>query len=260
MGNYYYLAASLPLLEFPKVPEGMSSLALRNMLHENISPGDRKKVSSLYLYVDLCNIKSLFGEEEIDTRGNLDEEQLEEALLHGMFFPEYVFDFLKTYENRKERLRNFPGLLARFFREESEKERGFLRSYFTFERELRLVLTGLRAKMADRDLLKELQWEDPTDSFVLQIASQKDSDRYDPPAEYEEVKEIMLRYRKDPLEQNKEISEYRFRKVGELTEADSFSVDFILGYAVRLMLCEYWQSLDEKRGKTVLSTFKKSES
>jgi transposase len=259
MGNYYYLASSLPLLEFPVLPEDISSASIRESLEMNLSKEDWKRVQSLYVFVDLSNIKPLFGEEEIDHRGNLDEKALEDALLHQTFFPIYVFDFLQKYETREERLKNFPAILSQFFREETEKEKGFLQKYFSFERELRLVLLAIRAKKLNRDLLKELQFEDVTDSFVLHILSQKDADQYDPPMEYKEVKELLDLHGSDPLEQNKAIAGYRFRKINEMEEDKPFSIDFLLAYLAQLMILEYWSGLSEDQGKVILSTFKKSE-
>lgn len=259
MGNYYYLASALPSMEFPVLLGEMGSVSLRNALEMNLSQEDRIKVESLYSFVDLSNIKFLFREEEIDPMGNLDEKALEDALLNQSFFSLYVFDFLQKHETREDRIRNFPALLSQFFREETEKQKGFLQSYFSFERELRLVLLGLRAKKLHRDLLKELQFEDLSDPFVMQILSQKDAEQYEPPAEYKEVKELLDACGSDPLEQNKAIAAYRFRKVKEMGEGDSFSIDYILSYLVQLMIVEYWNGLDSERGQTILSTFKKSE-
>ncbi|MES2199303.1 MAG: DUF2764 family protein [Chlamydiota bacterium] len=259
MGNYYYLASSLPPLEFPILPDDIGSVSLRASLEMNLSTEDKKKVQALYVFVDLSNIKPLFGEEEIDPRGNLDEKGLEESLLHQSFFPLYVFDFLQKYETREEKLRNFPALLAQFFREEAETETGFLQKYFSFERDLRLVLLGFRAKKLHRDVSKELQFEDLSDPLVLQILSQKDADLYEPPVEYKEVKELLDSVGGDPLAQNKAIASYRFRKIKEMGEEKSFSVDWILAYLAQLMIVEYWNGLDKEKGQTILSTFKKSE-
>lgn len=257
MGQYYYLAASLPPLEFPTLPTGLSYLSLRSSLEANLPKKDYKKVQSLCLLIDLLNIKTIFEEEEIDTRGNLLEEELDDALLTGTFFPEYVFDFLQKHETLPERLHNFPALLAQFFREEEEKEEGFLKKYFSFERELRLVLLAIRSKMAHRDLVKELQFEDGTDSFVLHLLAQKDAEQYEPPMEYKEVKELIAAANGDPWEQNKAITEYRFRMVQQMVEAETFSIDSMLSYLVQLMLIEYWHELSREKGQIILSTFKK---
>lgn len=259
MGNYYYLTSSLPPLEFPVLPEGVGSVFLRVDLETNLSEEDRKRVESLYLFVDLSNIKLLFGEEEVDPRGNLDEKELDEALLYQSFFPLYVFDYLQKYETRKERLKNFPALLAQFFREEAETQKGFIQKYFSFERELRLVLLGFRAKKLHRDLGKELQFEDLADPLVMQILSQKDAEQYEPPVEYKEVKELLDLSGSDPLEQNKAIAGYRFRKIKEMGENNPFSIDWLLAYLAQVMIVEYWNGLDKEKGQTILSTFKKSE-
>ena len=257
MGDYYYLGASLPPLEFPVLPSHLSCLSLKGDLQANLSSKDYKKVQSLCLLIDLLNIKTIFEEEEIDNRGNLVEEELDEALLTGTFFPDYVFDFLQKHESLAERLRNFPFLLAEFFREEEKKEEGFLQKYFSFERELRLVLLAIRSKIAKRDLVKELQFEDGTDSFVLQILAQKDSEQYEPPMEYKEVKDLVMGSQGDPWEQNKAITAYRFQKVQEMVEAKAFSIDTLLSYLVQLMLIEYWHELSREKGQIILGTFKK---
>lgn len=258
MGNYYYLMSSLPPLQFPFLPEGLGSISLKHSLEMDLLKEDLKKVRSLYLFVDLLNIKPLFEEEEIDPRGNLNEKDLDEALLDKSFFPTYVFDFLQKHETREERLKYFPFLLAEFFREESSKQSGFLQKYFTFERELRLVLVGFRAKKLHRDLVKELQFEDVADPFVLQILAQKDADEYEPPEEYKEVKELLSSCEADPTEQNKAIAGYRFKKVQEMVEGNEFSIDSLLAYLVQLMIVEYWNALDKEKGQIILSTFKKS--
>ena len=65
MSNYYYLAASLPPLEFPSFPD-ISSVELKDSLRLNLSKKDFKKVEVLRLFVDINNIRPLLLEEEID--------------------------------------------------------------------------------------------------------------------------------------------------------------------------------------------------
>jgi hypothetical protein len=257
MSNYYYLAASLPPLEFPKKPD-VSVASLRSSLDLNLSKEDAKKVESLRLFVDILNIRPLLQEQEIDLKGNLGERDLNEALLDKVFLPEYVFDFLEDHETLAEKLRDFSSLLAQFFVEEGGKQKGFLHRFFAFEREWRLVILALRAKVLHRDLIKELQFEDSSDPFVMQILSQKDSDEYEPPAEYKEVKEFFEASGSDPVEQNKACAMYRFYKIEEMKEGGQFSIDGILAYLAQLMIIESWNELDKVKGKLVLDTFKTS--
>ncbi|MCX6990108.1 MAG: DUF2764 family protein [Chlamydiae bacterium] len=257
MSNYYYLATTLPPLEFPSVPD-ISFESLKESLSLNLSEKDLEKVEVLRLFVDINNIRPLLLEEEIDSRGNLTEKDLDEALLVQDFLPEFVFDFLDKYDTLPEKLKHFSELLSKFFTEEIPKQKGFLKEYLTFEREWRLVILALRAKIANRDVAKELQFEDFNEPIVSQILAQKDAEQYDPPVEYKELKEKFLACGTDPWQQNKMLSEYRFSRIEEMVKKGQFSIQAILAYIAQLMIVEYWNELDEERGKVILDTFKSS--
>lgn len=257
MSNYYYLAASLPPLEFPSVPD-ISFDVLRESLRLNLSRKDMQKVEALRLFIDISNVRPLLLEEEIDPRGNLSEKELDEALLVRDFLPEYVFDFLDKYDTLADKLKHFSEVLSHFFAEEIPEQKGFLKEYFTFEREWRLIVLALRAKAAKRDVAKELVFEDYHDPIVAQILAQKDSDQYEPPVEYKDLKEKFLACGPDPWQQNKMLSEYRFTRIQDMLTEEQFSMDAILAYLAQLMIVEYWNELDEQRGKVILDTFKSS--
>jgi hypothetical protein len=257
MGNYYYLAASLPPLEFPSMPD-VSFVSLREALKLNLSKSDLKKVETLRLFIDISNIRPLLLEEEIDPRGNLEEKELDEALLVHNLLPGYVFEFLDQHETLADKLKYFPELLARFFAEEIPKQTGFLKAYFTFEREWRLVVLALRAKKMKRDLIRELQFEDVFDPFVAHILAQKDAESYEPPIEYKDLKDILHACGPDPWEQNKAIAAYRFNKIQEMIGEAQFSIDWILAYLAQLLIIEYWNELDAAKGQMILDTFKTS--
>jgi hypothetical protein len=148
-------------------------------------------------------------------------------------------------------------LLAWFFNHEIPKRKGFLRAYLTFEREWRLVLLALRAKQLGRDVAKELQFEDPTDPLVAHILAQKDSETYDPPLEYVELKELIASCYADPWAEHRAFAEYRFRKIDEIAEkGELFAIDQVLRYMAQLMIIEDIDALDSSRGNMILDTFK----
>ncbi len=255
MGNYYYLAASLPPLEFPNKSE-VSFASLQEALTLNLSKKDLDKVRVLRLFVDLCNIRPLLKEEEIDPRGNLKEKELEEAILSETMLPEYVFDFLKEHDTLSAKLKAFPSLLSQFFQEETVKQKGFLKRFFEFERQWRLVVLAIRAKKLHRDFIQELQFEDLHDPFVMQILAQKDAENYEPPIEYQEIQDLLHACGPDPWQQNKTLCSYRFNKIQEMISDLQFSIDWILAYLAQLMIIEYWNELDENKGRAILDTFK----
>ena len=257
MGHYFYLAATLPPLQFPCKP-GVTLEELRPALEFNLSKGDKEKLTALRLFVDISNLRPLWQEQEIDPRGNLGEKELDEAFLTGTVLPEYVFEFLENHETLSKKLLNFSSLLSRFYQEEAKKHTGFLRSFFSFERESRLVMLAIRAKQIGRDVVKELCFEDPMDPLVMQILAQKDAPQYEPPAEYREIKDLLDNCGKDPFLQSKEMASCRFRKIEELKLGTQFSVDGVLAYVAQLMLVEHWNELDQAKGKVILDTFKTS--
>jgi hypothetical protein len=255
MRNYYFLAPSLPPLSIGVKPE-ITFEELVARLEINLNKDDLEKTKVLRRFVDICNIRALLMEETVDPRGNLNEKELDEALLVHAVLPDYVFEFLDQFEKVADKIRNFSGLLALFFNAEIPKHKGFLRAYLTFERECRLVLVGLRAKQLGRDVAKELQFEDPTDPLVAQILAQKDADTYDPPAEYADLKELIASSYADPWLESKAFAQYRFKKIGEIAEGKLFSIDQILCYMARLMIIENLIELNAARGNMILDTFK----
>jgi hypothetical protein len=258
MRNYYFVAPSLPPLSIHERPE-ITFDELMARLQVNLSKHDLEKIKVLRRFVDMYNIRALLMEEPVDPRGNLNEKELDEALLvQGVnaALPDYVFDFLDQFEKTADKIRNFSGLLARFFNEEIPRQEGFLRRYLQFERECRLVLLGLRAKQLRRDVVRELQFEDPTDPIVAHILAQKDSEVYEPPSEYAQLKELIVSCHGDPWAEHRAFAEYRFRKIAEMAESKLFSIDQILSYMAQLMIVENINELDAQRGNMILETFK----
>ncbi len=257
--NYYFLAAALPQLQLGYPPD-ISFQTFVLLLKINVSDSDFAKFRVLRRYYDIQNIRAFWMKEELDPRGNFNENELEEAILTGMGFPAYVYEFLEKYEQLKERLHYFSSLIEAYFHNESLAASGFLYDYLKFEREWRLVLTGFRAKLLARDLALELQFEDPYDDLTQQIMAQKDAKSYEPPSRYSDLKAIFENHRDAPLDLHLSLCEYRFQKIEELQGIDLFSMDRILAYAAQLIIVEKWLELDKKKGMQIVEAIVKDAS
>ncbi len=255
MHNYYFVAPSLPTLVLGEIPE-ISFEEVMSRLELNLTKEDREKVGTLRLAIDLQNIRALYMSKPIDPRANLNEKELDEALLVEADLPEYVFDFLNQFDEDREKVRHFFGLLSRYYSEEIPRQEGFLKDLLSFQREVRLVLAALRAKKTNRDITQELQFEDFKDPFVAQIFAQKDLDDYDPPIEYQDLKHRLLNCPDEPWEQYKTVVSYEFDRIEEMTGYPLFSIDWILGFVARLLLVEQYNSLDAERGKQIVDGYK----
>jgi len=245
---YYFLLAALPPLSF-KAPPEMSFGQLKDLLTLNLSPTDLKRFRTLLRPIDLYNVRALWLGMPMDERGNLNAKELEEALL-VRDLPLYLTEYLDRYETTAERLKVFPSLTASLFREGAEKMSGFLKRYYAFERDLRLVLSALRAKGTKRDIVRELQFEDPGDPLVASILAQKDAADFLPPKEFEDLKILFVEKGDDPEKLNRAILEYRMKRIEEMEdESDPFSIDRILGYAARFLIVDSYRQLDWEKGR-----------
>ena len=245
---YYFLTTSFTPLDLKIFPQ-MSFQQLKALLDENLSPKDQVAFRDYLFYIDLKNVKSLLAEKPIDPRGFFSEKELREALLVQEDIPEYMQDFLQKFAEKEMRLRHFTSLYAQFFRQE---RKGFLQKYFSWQRELRLVITALRAKKWGKDLTSELQFEEVGDPFAMHLLAQKDAKELDVPERYAPVKALFQKYINQPKELEKQLLIYQLQVVEEFEEGRPFSVDAVLGYAARLYLIESWWMLDEANGKTAL--------
>lgn len=257
MSSYYFVAAAMPSL---KVGDA-ADITLREYfetLQINLAEGDLEYLVRLRLFYDIQNIRAYWREHTLDPAGNFDRNELEEALIGREGFPEYVYAFLDRYPQLPERLRFFPSLIASYFHQELDSLPPFIRAYFAFERQLRLVLLGLRAKHMHRDLLLELQHEDPFDETVAQLLLQKDAKSYVPPEAFEELSQIFEKFYDTPLALQRALSEYRFAKIDEILGVDFFSINRVLGNLLQLFIVERWFRLDEQRGRAIVDTIIKS--
>ncbi len=253
---YYFITTALPKLDFDQPPE-ISFRELEILLKDNLTRSDYDKVRVVRRLYDIKNIRAFWQEEELDFRGNLDASFLEEALfspdsLLNITFPSYIYQFIDKYDDVQKRLDHFSELVVLSFKEELKHSSGFLHRYLAFERNLRLILLGFRAKQQGRDVALELQYEDPEDIIVAQILAQKDAQGYFAPEEFEDLIPLLENYYNKPLELQKALCEYRFNKIDEMLGFDLFSIDRILGYMIQLIMVENWHALDREQGIKVV--------
>jgi len=179
---------------------------------------------------------------------------LEEALISQVGLPDFVYNFLDAHEKKEDRLRNYPFLLAQFFRSAATHySKGFLHDYLNFEREWRLVFTAFRAKKLGRDLSVELQYENPEEDLIAQMLAQKDAKTYEPPEKYQDLKALFDKYADDPLALQRALDEYRFNYIDSLVDlADTFSIERILAYMAQLIILKKWYELDREKGIEII--------
>ncbi len=254
MGQYYYIGTAFPTYSLDSPPDFKFD-TVKDWLKTNLTAKDYEKSIVIRRYFDIENIRRLWKGEEFDPYGTMDPNELEEALLTRAGLADYVYDYLDKYDNKEERIKRFPELIAAYFNDEIPKADGFLKKYLEFERDFRLVMVGFRAKQLGRDVAVELQYEDPIDEVVAQILAQKDSPNYEPPVRYEALKQIFMDNDDNPLELQKSLLEYKLRIYEEMVGLDFFSIDRILAYLIEHIMVEKWFALSKQKGQDLIENF-----
>jgi hypothetical protein len=247
--RYYYVVNAFPPLQLGKKPD-ISYEEAREILLINISTRDMRALIDFQRLIDLRNVRALWLQEPLDLRGNFSEKELEEALLVGEGIPSFLVDFLQRYDVPEDRLRYIPSLFASLYSEHHLQ--GFNRAFYRLERQIRLVLTALRAKTSDRSLLSELQFEDARDPFIAELLAGTESKEFLVPQEYEALKVAFLENRNKPKELYYAVLAFRMKRLQELETEQWFGIDQVLRYLAQLILVEDWAVLDEKRGRLAL--------
>lgn len=254
MTKYYFIGTLLPDLHLEQ-PAPISFARLMLFLQDNLTAKDYRQVIVLRGYFDLENLRQFWKGGALDIRGALDKKELEEALLCEELLPPYVRNFLEKYEGVELRLLHFPELLSAYFRQESASTNYFLRSYLTFERQLRLFQTTFRAMHLNRSLQKELLYENFDEEFVRTLYEMnEDACQYLHPlsAELEEIHKILIEFSRFPLKLYQSLSRFRFNYIQQLVGDELYSLDRILGYTAQLIIVEQWSSLDRQTGMNKL--------
>lgn len=236
MNRIYFLATSLPSLHMNQPPE-MGFDELQFMMSEHFSAFSMDKVKNLRMLTDIDNLLHFLNDESLDPRGNLTEAELEEAITHEMFFPEFVYDFLVKYSTKEDRVLHFDQLYKAFFDEKIDNESGFVRDYYLFERNLRLVLAAHRALKMGEDLVEVFKEQDLQDSFVMELLTQKDQKQLQFPMEFADLQNQLARSQ-TPIEDYQAVEGFRLEAYERLVMDKEFTVDYVLSYLMRLMIVE----------------------
>lgn len=121
-------------------------------------------------------------------------------------------------------------LTPAFYQEAVESGNSFLRSYYTFDRNLRNTQVVSLAKKNNTGY----------EEFIV--------GEFDP--EYEECKEVeTILSNPNILEREHLLDSLRWEKANKLTTFDYFNIDKILAFLVKLNIAERWNKLDEATGR-----------
>jgi len=253
--NYYHcLVAGLPDIFLDETELSFSMLDFKNTLEEELYASDYELAQLLFLPYDNKNLMLFLQEkyDQFDELGNYKVGDFESELNEGgdlFALPSYMYQFVQEYrEDKKSKtLKQWENHLTRLFYDYVFSfQHQFLNDWFTFEMNVTNVLIGLNCREFERDPEEELIGDNSV-TEAINKSSAKDFG-LTPILDY--VGQVINIADKDNLlAREKNLDQFRWEKLYELTQFQYFSIEVILAYTIKLQMIYRWMNLDEKTGR-----------
>jgi hypothetical protein len=195
--------------------------------------------------------------------GNFEREELLVQILRRDNVPDYMQAFLEAHRDGKslfEGCSPADQLNWLFYDEMTEHPNGFIREWFTFERDLRNVIVGINHRRG----LAHLQERggDPARSLAALIVGRNEvaemilrsgAPDFGLGAQLPWAEKLFAAARGNAGDFEKAVDTLRFEMLDDLTVLAGFGVESILAAAIRIQLAERWGSLLEDGGRANMS-------
>ncbi|MBN1347860.1 DUF2764 family protein [candidate division KSB1 bacterium] len=248
--NYYYLVSSLPTLEFGE----FSSVAVQPLFEKvvvELTPDDVKLLQFLRTIRDIENLRSKAEDwQAFRALGNIDVKAFidEGAELN-------VAEEWEQYQLSQKGEKPIPvdSLWLRYFDEGMRAKNAFIRRWIKHELTLWTACAVLRrerfAAAQDRASASSV-FEVSENELILDILAASRLPDFGLAHEYDWASTIRELFEQDnPVTVEMALDKFRWDFIDGLTANCYFSYEVVLGYALKLLICERWSRLDKKTGE-----------
>ncbi|GAF04715.1 DUF2764 family protein [Saccharicrinis fermentans] len=256
--NYYCLVAGLPDILLGDKKVLFSSIALREMLYEELTERDFSLVQALYLPFDHYNLVNLLYQQQkaFDPRGNYTDLELEALTdkkqleaLEGDHFPAYLVDFAKQILFAEESIEKVSAdvILFKMYSDYLKSlSNTFLNEFLEFEINQKNIFTSLTGRKYEMEYEKELIG----DGDVVEALVKSRSRDFGLANELEYMESLIQIYEDENiLERELKIDRLKWNYLDESTVFNYFTVERVLAFVYKLLIVERWTALNEEEGK-----------
>ncbi|MBN2035584.1 MAG: DUF2764 family protein [Chitinispirillaceae bacterium] len=259
--HYFYFAAGLPDLFLDEKRHAPSFNDFMAEADDAVVSLDRDLLGKIRLQIDNSNVYNTLAATDVpfDDRGNLNREEVVAGCKGKELFPDYLSRFVNAYRDNAPPVAGYSWpdqLNALFFGEMMDAGNEFLREWFTFECNLRNVLAALtlRKKLTHLSLGSRADVMSSTIIGSNDVASslrRSSAPDFGLSGKLRWIEQLLELHKKTPLEREKTLDILRWNVIDELVPVDFFRIETILACALKLLLVERWQKLDEQEGRRV---------
>lgn len=256
--KYYCLVAGLPDLLFNDSKSGFASLTFRNELKEQLSSGDFNLVKQIFFAYDNKNLINLLFKQNkpFYKLGNISKEKLETQIIQPTEIPEYMIHFIKwikIQESQKLSLQYENKLHQLFYEQILQLKNEFLCNWYTFQLNLKNILTAINCKQFNYDIKSQIIQVDEYNSInTLLLNYRLKHDFYEDDIPYAEQIFRIAESDTNLIEKEKSVDKIKWNYLDEQTFFHYFSIEKILSFVLKLIITERWMKLDAKTGRDLL--------
>ena len=261
--EYYYLVASLRDWSLDSDTKGFDVREILDEIMENLTTSDRRCVDLLYAYYDCENlIARRAGRNRLNQLGRLSEEQLDEVLKERRYalLPKHVAEVVKLYveaddEDRDEDVhldeRFERAIFEAYYKDLATSKCKFLCAWGEFDRNLHNIAADVAAREAGRAV------RDVTvggGDIVEQLARSSAAD-FGLRGELQYIDSVIAAVsdEKNIVEKERKIDAIRWAEAEDIAVFDSFTINYILSYLVKVNIVARWTLLSPEVGREMLN-------
>lgn len=255
--SYYCLVAGLPDLFFNENKTGIDSLAFRDELKKELNETDFQLAKLLYFPFDNQNLLTLLFQPDnsFHLSGNFNKPFLEEQIKRPNQLPDYMTDFI-SWIKKNEVKTQFPEaenkLLSLFYEYALNEKNTFIKQWFSFELNLKNILTALNCQNFNYHTEKQLIKTKNSVVYDLLKSNRLKPDLFEEELPFAETIFRIAESDKSMLEKEKSIDSIKWDWLEEHTFFHYFTIEKILGFLIKLQIIERWMKLDTETGKQLL--------
>jgi len=251
MREYHFFISSLPELFFDKKGQPLNFDSYLNELKVYLHPDDFNKVAYLRYEPDNENLLKLLSEEnkEFIAGGNFSKEELEQEIKSPMLCPPYMAEFISFYNNtgnKNSYAENEKKLYNLYYEFVINCNTPFLKDWFSFEFYLKNITTAILAPNLGLKPENEMIGDHSTiDEIIFYRSKNFDLNHLLP--HYPKLVQILNQ--KDLLVRERQIDQFKWDYLNELTLFKYFTIEVILSYTLKLKILLRWENIEMEKGK-----------
>ncbi|HAK00319.1 MAG TPA: hypothetical protein DCM62_09860 [Bacteroidales bacterium] len=248
--NYYCLVAGLQDISLDIHKLQFSQLAFRTELERELHPKDYCLVEFLFLPFDNHNLLNLLQKtgKPFNSKGNYSLERLEDNLKEPHDLPEYMMQFITAFNAKTPLLPELSlenEITTLFFDFATQSGNPFLNQWFSFELNVRNILTALLSRKYNLPYERQIIGSSES-AAAIRKSHARDFGLSGELSYFDELANISRN--ENVQEREKAIDTLRWNYLDDVSFFEYFTIEKVISFTIKLGLVDRWLGIDKDHG------------